>query len=288
MTQRKGIYPNVPMGEYRQWEGFGASDLKAFRIGPPALVPWRRSHPFIETDATRLGTAAHCAIIEPAAFGARFVHKPEGMTFASKEGKDWKASVAPGVTILTNDEWIQVRQLVDAFASKPLALESLANATGLEHSLAWSDPDTGLAMKARPDWYEAGGFVTDLKITRHAAAQSIQLRAFTEGWMHQLAHYQAGLMECGVKIRGGRLVMINPEPPQEFRVYCVELKQDAIGLLHLENERTVAALAECAKSGDWPGAPDEWTQVDVPSFVQPTVEWGDDDALTPETAKRRS
>jgi len=269
MTPDKGIHRGIPLEVYRKWDAFGSSDLKAMRIGPPAMVPWKKANPEEQTDATRLGTAAHCAILEPTQFEARFAHKPDGMTFSTKEGKAWRDD--PGrsfMEILTHKEWEKVGAIVNAFQSKEIAAAALNSAgSNREVSLRWNDPDTGLPLKCRPDFYVEGGHVYELKITRHAAAQSIAFRAYTEGWMHQLAHNLAGLVENGIKIVGGRIIAVNPEPPQQFRVYCVEVKQDALSLMHLENERTVAAMAECVEFGVWPGSWDVWERIEAPALA---------------------
>lgn len=259
-----GIHRGVTFATYRQWDAFGASDLKAMRQGPPAMVPWKRSHPDEISDAMKLGTAAHCAILEPHRYLTSYAHKPDGMSFATKEGKAWKAEVPEGVVILTHDQWGQVADILDAFLSKPAAADALKSAEAIEASLRWNDPDTGLPLKARPDWFTEDGYVVDLKISRWASA-NVAFRAYVDGWMHQLAHYYAGLLECGAAMKGARLVIVHPQPPQSFRVYCVELKRDALGMLHLENERTIKEMAACAASGVWPGAPEEWTAIDLPA-----------------------
>lgn len=284
----KGLLDNLSLDSYLALDAYGSSDLRAFRIGPPAMVPWKRANREEHTDATRLGTAAHCAILEPAAFESRFAHKPAGMKFSTKEGIAWRDDPCrAGMEILSDDDWNQIGAIVNAFHSKEIAAESLRSATGREVTAIWQDPDTGLWLKARPDYYRPG-VLTDLKITRHASAQALAFKAYAEGWMHQLAHHRAGLIECGVPVKTGRLVAINPEPPQAFRVFCVEVKESALDLLHMENEKTIAAMAECERSGSWPGSPDSWDLIDLPPAALAamlTVDWGSEE-MTPETAKR--
>jgi hypothetical protein len=268
MSKGASIVLDMPMAKYRAADAYGASDLKAMRAGPPAMVPWRRANPSKETDATRLGTAAHCAIIEPLSFEKRYAHKPDGMSFATKEGKAWKASVPDGIAILSHDESTQVAQIVAAARGNPRVRGALDAATAKEASLFWNDPDTGLPLKARPDWFIQGDYVYDLKVTRHAGNPgALAFRAYVEGWFHQLSHYEAGLIECGVKVKGARIVAIHPEPPQDARVYTLEIKEDALSLMHLDNERTIKRIAECHERDCWPGSPEEWTKIDVPALA---------------------
>lgn len=274
-----GIHRDVPIAHYLAWDAFGSSDLKAMRSGPPAMVPWRRAHPEAASDSMRVGAAAHCAILEPGRFDRSFRHKPEGLSFSTKEGKAWRSDVPDGVAILTHHEWEMVASIACAFRSKAIAQAALDRATATEASLAWRDPDTGLGLKARPDFYIKGEYVYEIKVTRFASEQAIAFRSFTEGWLWQLAHYYAGLAEVGERVSGARIIAINPEPPHEFRIWCVEVKQDALSLMHLDNERVIARLAKCHSDNSWPGASDSWDLIDLPPLAMSQMEqvqWDED------------
>ncbi len=256
------IRPDMPFAEYHALDAWGSSDLKNMRSGPPALVKWRRENPSKETDATRLGTAAHCKILTPNLFDKTYVHKPEGMTFASKEGKAWRDE-RKGAIILTHEEWEKVDEINAAFYYKDAARLSLAVAKGVEQSVTWKDPVTGEACKGRPDWYD-GTYIYDLKITRDAG-KSLAYKVYVNGWLSQLAHYRSGLNENGVRVKTGRIVAIQPEPPHY--VYCVEAREADLDVLALENERTLAQLQACREAGEWPGTPEEWSKIDVPAYA---------------------
>jgi exodeoxyribonuclease VIII len=259
------VDPDLSMADYHANAGWGSSDLKAMRLGPPAMVPWRKANPSEDTDATRLGTAVHCAILEPHRFPAIYAHKPEGMTFASKEGKAWRDDPCrASAKVLTHDEWCAVEQIVAAFDGKGIARDALGAAEGVEASVFWNDPMTGEKCKGRPDWFDSD-CVYDLKVSRHAVEASIAFRAYAEGWMHQLAHYRTGLYEAGVPVRLGRLVVIGPQPPQAHRVFCIEVKEAALDVMAMENALTVKRLQECRLANDWPGTLDDWVKVEPPA-----------------------
>lgn len=254
-----GIHPDIPAADYHAWPAFGSSDLKAMRQGPPFLVKWRRENQPDPTDAMRLGTAVHMAIIEPGRFDATYVEKPEDMSFATKDGKAWKER-HEGREILTFKQAEVVRGVVDAFRFKNEALLSLIG-SDREVSLLWSDPETGLLLKGRPDWIK-DGYLYDLKLSRYASERSIPFRAWAEGWMHQAAQYRTGLNLLGQKIKGCRLVVIHPQAPHP--TYLIELKENDLDLLALENAETVRQMAACQASGLWPGTPHQWIPVDLP------------------------
>jgi len=253
-----GIHQNVPPEIYHGWPAYGSSDLKAMREGPPAMVPFRRSQASNATGAMALGTACHMAVLEPARFETTYVFKPEDMSFATKEGKAWKALHAER-EILTHLQAESARGIVAAFQSKAEAVRSLRGAE-IEVSVLWQDP-CGVMLKGRPDWIK-DGITYDLKISRFAQERSIPFRAWADGWMHQAAHYRTGLELLGEKIAACRLVVVNPKPPHS--VYLIELKRNDLDYLALENAAAVRRIADCERTGVWPGTPDEWESIDLP------------------------
>lgn len=256
------ILSSLPFADYLALDRWGSSALRAMRRGPPARVQWERANRKEETEATRLGTAVHCALLTPDLYARTYCVKPEGMTFASREGKAWRdAPERAGLTILPHDVGLTVAAIVGALLSKPAVSESLGRAAAKEASLFWDCPITGEPCKARPDWIE-GKWIYDLKVSRHAGGERIALRAYAEGWMHQLAHYRTGAMTLGLPVVGGRLVVVEPAPPHF--VWTLEVKTDALDLLELENIETLKALRDCRLSGKWPGTPDDWLKIEPP------------------------
>lgn len=245
---------------YHADPAWGSSSLKAMRQGPPARVLWQRDHP-VDTDARLLGTAVHAAFLQPELYAASFVAKPDGMTFATKEGKAWRDAQF-GKTILAADLARDVSAIVKSLEAKRIVSDALSAAelVRYETSLFWRDLFTGEPCKGRPDII-AGGYLYDLKVSRHAGP-NLSWRAFTEGWMHQLAHYREGASRLGLGTLGGRLIVVSSAAP--FYVWTLEVKPDALDLLAIENSQTIAALSDCRESNRWPDSPDEWTPIEPP------------------------
>ena len=260
---------NRPFADYLAHPSYGSSDLRAFREGPPALVPWRRKNRSAQTDATRIGIAAHCAILTPDLWDETHVVKPEGMEFRSKENKALRdAWIAAGRIILSQDEWKQVQAIHAAFLNKSIAADSLHKALGIEASVFWTCEQSGLPCKARPDWFTEQT-VYDLKVSVVAerGPDSLAASAYRNGWLHQLAHNAAGLRANGVSIVNGRLVIIAPNPPQDHRVWCLEVRENDIDFLELDNVNTRRGMAVCHSTGQWPGTPDQWQTIELPAFA---------------------
>lgn len=260
---KPGIHPRLTFPKYLALDRWGSGSLRAMRRGPPARVVWERDNPKQDTDATILGSAVHCLVLTPGLFVSKYSVKPEGMTFASKEGKAWRDDPSRvGVTILSTETFRTAEKIYDALVSKQAVFESLEDAEHKEVSLLWDCPITREPCKARPDWIE-GKYIYDLKVSRHAGGDRLAVRAFVEGWMHQLSHYRTGAVVLGLPVIGGRLVVVEPTPPHF--VYTLEVKIDALDLLDIENIETLKLLRECRLSGSWPGTPEEWVKCEPPA-----------------------
>jgi len=275
---RDGLHPDMPFAGYHALSAWGSSDLKTFRVGPPAMVPWKRANPSADTDATRLGTAAHARTIEPDAFVERYVIKPDDApdrpteamlnakkrTPASEERIAWWADFNAknaGKIVLSPAVGRDVDAIAYAVWDNGKAWLSLNEATHREASIFWTCPDSGEPCKARPDWYDED-WCYDLKVSRHAGS-GLAFRAYVEGWMAQSAHYVFGLRTLGLGAkRGGRLVVVHPKAPHN--VYTVEIKTSALDILTLENVNTLRLMGACRRANDWPGTPDEWSVIAPP------------------------
>lgn len=261
------IIHDLPFDAYLAHDAYGSSDLRAFKSGPPAIVPWRRKNRGDSTDATRIGSAAHCSILTPELFDRAHAVKPEGMEFRSKENRELRDKwVAEGRAILAHDEWQQVREINAAFAGKLAAFDALHAAVGREASVFWNCPDSGLPCKGRPDWFTTD-CVYDLKVSIAAekSLDALQFQAHKNGWLNQLAHNRAGLNANGHRIKLGRLVVIAPNPPQRYRVWLLEVRENDLDFLDMDNENTRRQMAVCHRAGQWPGTPDQWQQIELPA-----------------------
>lgn len=254
---------DLSFADYRDLDAWGSSSLKAMRRGPAARVLWERDNDHGDTDATILGSAVHAALLTPHLFAEVYDIKPAGMSFARKDGMAWRDDpIRAGKIILSHDVGQTVTAIVSALLSKDAVAKSLDKATAREVSLVWDCSVTKERCKARPDWIE-GRYIYDLKVSRHASGGYLGLRAFTESWMHQLAHYRTGAIELGMPIIGGRLVVVEPVAP--YFVYTLEVKRDALDLLEIENIETVKMLRECRLADEWPGTPEEWRKIEPPA-----------------------
>jgi len=267
------IILDMPMADYLSHPGYGSSDLRTFLAGPPAMVPWSRENRHDDTDATILGRAAHLRILQPDLFVKVYAFKPASMKFSTTEGKEWKAQqLANGIAeedILTDATARAVFEIESAFRHKSLALQVLTEAmacNAVENTLTWTD-ENDLPRKSRPDLWVKDATI-DLKVSVHATKDLSMLKyqCFKQGWLHQAANARAGLRACGKdSVKTGRLIVIAPEPPQEFRVWLLEIPEHEMDVLDLDLDNISRDMVPHHRANVWPGSPETWIPLTLPS-----------------------
>lgn len=250
---------DIPFRDYLALPNYGSSDLKSFRVGPPCMVPWRKANRAGETEATRLGTAAHCALLTPDLFASTYCVRPAGEKgdFRTKVGKAWRdKTLAMGLSILTDEEAMAVGSIRNAVKAK------VGKTPNAERSIVWEQD--GLPLKSRPDWFDADA-IYDLKVSRVADLpfDRIPFAAHAQGWLHQLAHGRLGLAACGVDVKLGRNVIVSPNAPHN--VHLIEVRENDMDFLELHNADTRKGMLECHRTGHWPGTPDKWQTIELPA-----------------------
>lgn len=257
-----GIYRTMDFETYLSLEAWGSSSLRSMRRGPPARVIWERNSPKRDTDATLLGSAVHCGLLTPHLFADTFIGKPEGMRFSTKEGKAWR-DCHSRFKILSTDDFATVSNIIEALLSKKIVEKALDESLR-ENSLVWRCPGSGELCKGRPDFIDDRSHsIYDLKVTRHGGTRWMAMRAYSEGWMHQLSHYRTGAVLNGIDVHRGRLVVVEPEPPHF--VWTLEVKRDALDLLELENGETLKEMRDCRVKNEWRGTPESWDMIEPPA-----------------------
>lgn len=252
------IIQDIPFADYLASPAFGSSDLRAFRIGPPAMVQWKKNNRHDDTGATVLGRAAHCAVLTPALFAAEFVVRPadERGDFRTKAGKAWRDEQTK--TILAAEDFETIQGIVRAVRQKQVEI------IRAEQSVFWKCSESGLSCKGRPDWFDLDA-VYDLKVSIAADKpfRSMMFHAYNAGWCHQLAHNRAGLNAAGVPVKVGRNVIVSPNAPHF--VHLLEVSENDMDFLELDNQNTRKGMAACVRASHWPGTPDRWTQIELPA-----------------------
>lgn len=251
--------------EYHAHQAVGSSSLRTLIQQSPAHYLWNRENPGESTPAQRLGTIIHAAILEPGLYRESVVVEPEFAGKGSREAKENWHLENHGKMILKRDQVDMISGILKAISANKKASQLIA-AGRAEESLFWTDPETGIELKARPDFFRDAHQVIDVKSTADAGYQS-----FKKDIGNYMYHVQAAVYLDGASHIFDRkfdefiILAVEKEPP--YAVNCFLLEESAINEGCALYYKALKTLAECMKTGVYPAYPEELQHVDLPTWA---------------------
>lgn len=226
-----------------------------------------KQQPIESTDAQAFGTAAHFGVLEPQKFYARYAAMPVGTDLRTTSGKAAKAAILEsGKTPLKADEFQDVERIIEAVYSHPTASKYLTGGV-TEHSYFWTDPETGIQCKARPDYLREDGIYVDLKTTDDASAGEFSRSAAKWAYHRQAAFYQDGLKHAtGRDLVGCVLIAVEKESPYGIGVFVLD--ETAVDFGRIQYKAALSAIAEGRRTNVWPGYPTETQTIFLPGWMK--------------------
>lgn len=269
-----GIYPDVPMEHYLACEAVAAHDLFNFYDRCPAYAIARHpSHPNPEpdreSDALALGELAHALILEgEATVYARYAVKPDDMSFATREGKAWRAD-HEHLEIVTDDEMAEARCIRDAVMNHATARKALEG-TDREVTLLAKDPETGVPIKNRPDAMR-GNLVVNIKTAVNAKSRVWSAAAVKYGYHVSEAMTAHILRTIGAPPRPYVYLII--EKAKRNPIVQVRTLPDVLGALgEAIMRKSLREWARCAEIGNWPPYHDDVREAETPPWALAELE----------------
>jgi len=274
-NQVPGITCGVPFEDYLRLPGESASKLKN-GMESPLNYKWHEDHPdHVPTAAMALGTAAHCAVLEPHRMKTDYVLWDQG----DKRGKAWtdfKESNA-GKQILSASEFADVKGMRAAIFNHAPTARYLGQGLA-EVTMQWIDPETGVRMKGRIDWLtilDARIWLCDLKTTRNSSRRKFTADAFSMGYHIQFGLYCDGFHALTEEYPGFVALAVEPKAPYEPAAYVATEQFLTRG--HDDYQRILTSLQECRASGLWPARATEEMDLDLPAWAS---DYEDDNNLS--------
>lgn len=219
-----------------------------------------------ESNAMKLGTAVHTAVLEPDEFEARFVRGPE-----DRRGNRWKEAQEiareDGRECLTEADYDAAVQIRDNIVvGNPLIRRLTGVGTVREVSAFWTDDESGLPCRLRMDAYAPGlAMGVDLKVTTDARPEKWFRRVLDFGYHVQETHYTEGWRRAGGDIDAFVFLVIEDKPPFAHAIY--ELTPPDIREGEAIRRAALTKWAECVRTGEWPGYPPGVQQLALPKWA---------------------
>lgn len=242
--------------QYHMAAAWGSSQLKLLPDSPELFAARyiTREYPQEESSAMDLGTAVHSDLL--GGDGWELI-PPEVLTSnGRRQGKAWEqfqADNASKLLLLPNDA-AKVQAMVASVRAEPMAARLLGMPGPCEESIFWTDKETGLPLKCRPDKrviFPDDTVVADLKTSNDPTQSAFQWRMYDLGYHRQAAHYIDGLATIGIEGPAWVFIVVRNAPPYECRVY--ELDQEAINFGREINREALIDLAKRLETNNWRG-----------------------------------
>lgn len=199
------------------------------------------------------GTALHWLMLEPELFEKRVVIDC-GFNKNSNDWKAWRETVPAECVILSAFEVEDAMRMRDRAMRKDTIRHLLAEPGLCEVSGVFQDPEFGrfpLWHKIRIDKL-LDGIVIDYKTTANASRMGFAKTCYQYKYFWQAAHYLQGATKIsGFPHQKFVWIVQEKEDPWEARVIVADPQE----VSNAENELAVqkSVLAECIKTGCWPG-----------------------------------
>jgi PDDEXK-like domain of unknown function (DUF3799) len=214
--------------------------------------PWNPLYvPEAKTDFD-IGVAAHLAVLEPErqADSIVLIEAGDYRTTKAREARD--AARAAGKVPLLLYQFDIVRAIAGSIRAHPIASEAFRGGEA-EITLSWSDPETGVPCKARPDYLRAHGrWLVDLKTATSANPRSWRDQAYRLGYHARAAWYLDGAAAVlGQMPEEYWFVIVEKEPP--YLISVVSFDDDALTWGRIANRKACERFAISAAANVWPG-----------------------------------
>lgn len=245
--------------EYHASPAIGSGDVRDF-IRSPKLFHDKREGlvPTLESLALQFGSLTHLAILEPERFRQSIAIKPEDMSFATKDGKAWRAA-HEGRTIITQADYCTIHMMQQRMPDGVRRVLS----TG-KSEVTVRNEINGLAVQCRADhWNEEDGIIYDLKSI--GAIEDVEREIYKCGYHIQAEFYRRVIAaETGLK---PAFVLLFAEKAFPFRWRIVELDPDYQQIADDAIDGALHGIVARMKSGCWDDPADLHMIASPPSWL---------------------
>ena len=232
----------------------------------PAHYKASRETKHEDSDALVFGSAFHDYILLPDTFQTAYTVLPPDFNGRTKEGKAMLESIRQSGQTVLKAEWLTaIEGMAAAIAAHPKA-SALLQGGKAEQSIFWTDEDSGIDCRCRPDYLNPSGIIVDLKSTTDASPEEFARSVAKYRYHVQDAFYSEGYYQAtGQWPRG--FVFIAVEKTAPYAVACYSLNDDAKVYGRELFRSDLKTLLEAEKSQEWIAYSQEIETLSLPAWA---------------------
>lgn len=254
---------------YRALPALNISALKEIKRSP---LHYRHSLTNPRTSAAMaLGTAAHCAVLEPEKFATRYAvwtERTSAGAMSPRKGAKWDEFCAANAdkTIITPDEHAAAVAMQDAILSNAAAMRYLDAGTA---EVSMRAEMHGRPCKGRVDWLttvDTLPHIVDVKTARDCRPFVFGKQCAQLGYHMQLAWYHdlyAAMNDGAEPVM--KVIVVESAPPHAVAVY--HITEDILAQGREDYLALLSILEECERTDTWPGPVDGEEDLTLPTWA---------------------
>jgi hypothetical protein len=254
---KPGIYQNLDIDEYHSDSAaISNTGLRDFARSPfhyysLHLDPSRPPSP--ERSGQLEGSLAHCATLEPDQFSKRYAVGPD-VSRATKTWKSFYEGLQSGIIGVKPEQAATALAQAKSVRSLPDVAALLSNGQA-EVSAYWTDEETGVLCRCRPDFVSPAGdgvVLLDVKTFASADRDEFARQVARKGYANQAAFYSEGYSKAsGKPVLGFVFVASEMAYPHAAAAYM--LPDEWLEMANRENHELLIRFALCQQRNQWPG-----------------------------------
>lgn len=265
---------DMPNDEYHKHPAVSRSGLMTIYNHSPMHFKYQKDSGGVEeTDALRIGGAFHTMVLEPELFDAQYYvfEKPD---LRSKAGKEEMAAIkddAGDKTLINTAEHAQMIDMAQSIKKQPAAKKLIHEKGIIEGSFFWQDDDTGVEVKARPDWHTSR-LVTDLKTADNASPHAFEKKIFDYGYDIQVYMCREAIKKkYGQYPDGFVFIVVEKKPPYACAFYMAS--DDVIQSGKYRYLNLIETYSQCLRNNKWYGYGNHIQPISIPQWAKNRMEY---------------
>lgn len=246
----------IPMrdADYGKAAGVRKSQLDLLSISPATA----RSGFKEQTDAMIMGSLVHCLVLQPDTFAPQYAIEPivDKRTKAGKEELEAFLIANDDKTTISQDDYEKALNMRDSVLNVIGDFLDMPDAI-IEHAAFWTDSETGIACKCKPDIYVPSlALAIDLKTTGgYATADDFGKSVKSYRYHVQQAFYTQGLNANGFDVNHFLFAPVSKSAGNTCRAFSLDSRVVALGHKLLKDDLTL--WADCEQANNWSRKPSQ-------------------------------
>lgn len=267
IPEQDGVYSGIDDISYHA-DHFSLSSSGARALLPPsapAIFAHQRKEPPNPKPEYDFGHAAHYYVLAEGSVVVE-VEADSWRTAAAKAAREeaWGADKVP----LLSKDVAKAKAMAAAVREHPVAAALLDADGQAELSGYWTDPETGVRCRFRPDWLcdlHGRTICVDYKTAESAHPGAFSRAAAELGYHQQDAWYREGLAALSVGVDIPFLFIVQSKKPP-FLTSVLRIHPEHVEIGRRRNREALDIYRRCTETGEWPGYSTGIETVELPSF----------------------